>query len=181
LALPEETPSVTSDEPTMARPEYSTMTASVGTFTGTPGGKGNDFFTKRINSHGTHNYQNHIKFSGIKVNVMPGKEIGFTAPGFGIFVGGDNLYWQMHEYGHYLQYLNKGGDSKSSGNVAAAFVNYYLYIGLPSSINMSLGIGGEHDSFFTETDANARAYLYFRNLFDQRTMSNFLELYPLRK
>lgn len=111
-------------------------------------------------------------FFGVSLHTDPNRSVGYTVPPVGIFIGKDNLYWKMHEYGHYLQYQQMGGG-------AIGIIPFYLFVGLPSAINQVTGLGGIHDTFVTETDANARAYLYFKNFYDNKTMTNFLNLYPL--
>ncbi len=55
----------------------------------------------------------------------------------------------QHEYGHYIQSMMHGPA-------------YLFTIGIPSLLNTMGWIGGEHKYFWTERDANNRAFKYFR-------------------
>jgi RHS repeat-associated protein len=101
-------------------------------------------------------------YPGIKIyqNYDPNDWTAVTLPGFGIYIGGhytgDGLRKVMqHEYGHYLDY-------KNNMPAAVRFPQFYLMIGVPSSLNAAdQWLGGPHSCFFTEIRANAEAQSYF--------------------
>ena len=116
------------------------------------------------------------------INIFQNKNISddtaVTLPGFGIYIGGgyqgsDLKMVIQHEYGHFLDY-QFGPDLSYNG---LNLVNYYFKIGLPSIINMGFGIGGAHDTFWTEIRANQWATIWFgKNLHP-----NFIYYYPTKK
>ena len=64
------------------------------------------------------------------------------------FLSIENISWQMHEYGHYLQYLEYGT------------VYYYGVIAVGSSLSVNYGFKF-HNSMPWEFDATIRAYQHF--------------------
>ena len=108
-------------------------------------------------------------FKGVNVTITPGRDVGYTLPFVGINVGEVDKEWIMHEMGHALQYRKHG------------IFTYMILYALPSGINQATGLGGPHRGFYSETDANSRAYDYFKPHYSTRDMNRFTKYHPLAK
>ncbi len=111
-------------------------------------------------------------WKGPNIHTEPGSNMGWTLPYTGIHLGTSTYLnyttWRMHEFGHYLQYSKLG------------VIRYMLEIAPMSGLNQAFGIGGPHDTFYTETDANIRAYNHFQPFYDTDIMNKFLEDHPIK-
>jgi hypothetical protein len=71
----------------------------------------------------------------------------------------DRVQVLQHEYGHFLDYKNKFQPSIAFGS--PTLLSFYLTIGIPSIFNAATGLGGNHNSYWTEVRANQQAKTWF--------------------